>query len=255
VTSIISANVRRELLSRWLYNVNVVKTWKDDHRRRRPLRWWIPHSTRSVSVGGIQASHVNGPVDNPFQLGSFIGQGRRLQACCLSSVLMDVGDTLHLGQRGNPAEYNTSAPYDEGGNEVLKRLSARPPNSWYKIAFVGLLIVWTSITMALLLAYNTPTIGLGCWSGSFLTFGILSSSTWMLQFIRPQRPVGAIVKICTFFNLVSMGWLITVVFLMVSLKALDREAPSDSTRGHRCHEYLLVQLIASISNIWRLCQS
>jgi hypothetical protein len=255
VTSIIGANVRRELLSRWLYNVNVVKTWNDDHRPCRPLCWWIPHSTRIASVGGTQSSYANGPVDNPFQLGPFIGQGRRLQACCLSSVLMDVGDRLYRERRSNLTEYNTSAPYENGGREALERLLARPPNSWYKIAFIGLLIVWTSITTALLLAYNTPTIGLGCWSGSFLTFGILSSSTWMLQFIRPQRPVGAIVKICTFFNLVSMGWLITVVFLMVSLKARDWKAPSDSTQGHRCHEYLLVQFIAFISNIWRLCQS
>jgi hypothetical protein len=228
--------MRRELLSRWLYNVNVVKSWNDDHRPRRPLRWWIPPSTRSALFGGMQSSSANGTVDNPFQLGPFIGQGRKLQACCLSSVLMDVGDRLNLGHRGNPAEYNTSVPYDNGAQEVLKRLLASPPTSWYKIAFISLLMVWTSITMALLLAYNTPTIGLGCWSGSFLVFGILSSSTWMLQFIRPQRPVGVIVKICTFFNLVSMGWLITVVFLMVSPEARDQEASSDSAQGHRCHE-------------------
>jgi hypothetical protein len=221
VTSIICVNLRRELLSRWLYNVNVVKSWNDDHKPRRPLRWWMPPSTRNASFGGMQPSYVNGPVDNPFQLGPFIGQGRRLQACCLSSVLMDVGDRLTLGSRGRPAEYNTSAPYDKGAREVLERLSARPPTSWYKIAFISLLMVWTSITMALLLAYNTPTIGLGCWSGSFLVFGILSSLTWMLQFIRPQRPVGKIVKICTFFNLVSIVWLITVVFLMVSPKPRD----------------------------------
>jgi hypothetical protein len=241
--------VRRELLSRWLYNVNVVKTWNDDHRPRRPVRWWTPPSTRSASVGGMQSSYANGPVENPFQLGFFIGQGRRLQACCVSSVLMDVGDGLNSERRGHPAEYNTSAPYDDGGQKVLKRLSASPPTSWYKIAFIGLLIVWTSITMAMLLAYNTPTIGLGCWSGSFLLFGILSSSTWILQFIRPQRPVGAIVNMCTFFNLVSMSWLITVVFLMVSLKVREWKTPSDSAQGHGCHEYLLVQLIASISNI------
>jgi hypothetical protein len=237
-------------LSRWLYNVNVVKFWNDDRRPREILPWWKPPSTRGASVGATQSSYANGPVDNPFQLGPFIGQGRRLQACCLSSVLMDVGDRLLLERQGNLAKYNSSAPYDDGAQEVLKRLLARPPNSWYKIAFIGLLIVWASITMALLLAYNTPTIGVGCWSGSFLVFGVLSSVTWMLQFIRPQRPMGVIVKICTFFNLLSVGWLITVVFLMVSTKSRYRKAHADTAQGHRCHEYLLVQLIASVSNVW-----
>jgi hypothetical protein len=154
--------VRRELLSRWLYNVNAVKTWNDDPRPRRPLCWWIPHSTRIASVGEMQSSYTNGPVENSFQLGPFIGQGRQLQSCCLSSILMDQGDILYSEWRGSPAKYDTSAPYDNRGKEVLKRFSARPPNSWYKIAFISLLIVWTSITTALLLAYNTPTIGLGC---------------------------------------------------------------------------------------------
>lgn len=129
---------------------------------------------------------------------------------------MEVGDELHLDRPHRPALYNTSTPYDFAAREARDRLLGRPPSSWYKIAAIGLLLVWTSITMALLLAYNTPTIGLGCWSGSFLLFGMLSGMTWVLQFIRPQRPMAWIVKISTFFNLLSMGWLITVVFLMVS---------------------------------------
>jgi hypothetical protein len=176
-TSIITANVRRELLSRWLYDVSVVRTWNDVNTPRRPLCWWTPPSTRSASVREMQSSYANGPVDNPFQLGSFIGQDRRLQVYCISSVLMDVGDGLYSERRGHPAEYDISAPYDDCGQKVLKRLSASPPTSWYKIAFIGLLIVWTSIIMALLFAYNTSTIGLGCWPGSFLVFGILGSLT------------------------------------------------------------------------------
>jgi hypothetical protein len=217
----IGTNTRRELLSRWLFNVDVVKSWNNNDKPHGPLHWWIPPSSESASVDGTQSSNANEPIENPFPLGRFIGQGRKLQACCLSSALMEVGDRLLSGSRGRSARYNTSAPYDQGAREVLELLLARPPDSWYKIAFIGLLIVWTSITMALLLAYNTPTVGLGCWSGSFLLFGILSSLTWMLQFVRPQRPVGVIVKICTCFNLISIGWLITVVFLMVSPKPRD----------------------------------
>ncbi|KAH7408076.1 hypothetical protein DE146DRAFT_361438 [Phaeosphaeria sp. MPI-PUGE-AT-0046c] len=206
----VSADRTGELLSRWLYNVNVVKSWDEDGRPRRPLRWWIPPSMTS------QSSNRNGNVDNPFQLGPFIGQGRKLQACCLSSVLMEVGDQLQTERRRNLKDYDTSTPYNDGARKVRNGLVAHPPSSWYKIAVIGLLLVWTSITMALLLAYNTPTIGLGCWSGSFLLFGILSSLTWMLQFIRPQRPPEGVRKICTIINFLSLGWLITVVFLMVT---------------------------------------
>ena len=221
--------MRSELLSRWLYNVNIVKSWDKNGRQRGPLPWWLPPSinsqhqtqTNGASTGGAQLPNANGDVDNPFQLGPFIGQGRKLQACFLASVLMEVGDGLRQDQRRNPGEYNTSAPYDRGAWEVFNRLSARPPSSWYKIAFISHLLVWTSITMALLLAYNSPSIGLGCWSGSFLLFGVLSNLTWMLQFIRPQRPVVGVRKICAFFNLVSLGWLIAVIFLMVSPKCRD----------------------------------
>jgi hypothetical protein len=129
---------------------------------------------------------------------------------------MAVGGRLQEDCESNQGDFNTSTPYNDGGQEVLDYLLAYPPISWYWIAMIGLLVVWTSITMALLLAYNTPTIGLGCWSGSFLLFGALSSVTWMLQFIRPQRPPEMVRKICTFINLISLGWLITVVFLMVS---------------------------------------
>jgi hypothetical protein len=129
---------------------------------------------------------------------------------------MEVGDELHLDHRRRPMAYKTCVPYNSAAREVRNRLLKRPPNSWYKIALISIVLVWASITMALLLAYNTPTIGLGCWSGSFLVLGVLSSVTWVLQFIRPQRPIRWIVNICTLFNLMSMAWLVTVVFLMVS---------------------------------------
>lgn len=137
---------------------------------------------------------------------------------------------LQEDRESNQGDLNTSSPYNGGGQEVLDLLLAYPPISLYWIAMIGLLVVWTSITMALLLAYNTPTIGLGCWSGSFLLFGALSSVTWMLQFIRPQRPPEMVRKICSFINLISLGWLITVVFLMVSPEIPNGSSFSPSPR-------------------------
>jgi hypothetical protein len=112
-----------------------------------------------------------------------------------------------------PKDY-AQKPQLHRANEVVDRLNGLPPASWYITAFVALLIVWAEVGMAILLAFFTPTIGLGCWSGSFVIYGILSTLSWLFQLINTKNKV--VRWICHVTNVLSFGWLVVVTFLMVS---------------------------------------
>lgn len=61
---------------------------------------------------------------------------------------------------------------------------------WLGISCVSFVVYWTFILMAFTVAYNSPTAGLGCWSGSFLLYALLSSVAW---FLRVWRAIGNLV--------------------------------------------------------------
>jgi hypothetical protein len=104
--------------------------------------------------------------------------------------------------------------FDLRAQEIIAQLDRYPPFSWYLTAIAASSFVWAAIGMALLLAYNTPTIGLGCWSGSFLLYGILSSFTFLLHLFNSRNKV--IWWICHLLNALSLLWLFIITFLMVS---------------------------------------
>jgi hypothetical protein len=98
---------------------------------------------------------------------------------------------------------------------VYKRLQkARRPISWYITALVSQFLVWIEVGMAFMLTYNTPTIGIGCWSGSIALFGILSTISWLVQFFKVSRYS---IIFCHFINFLSLSWLIITIMLIVSL--------------------------------------
>ncbi|MCJ1479346.1 hypothetical protein MMC13_008031 [Lambiella insularis] len=54
--------------------------------------------------------------------------------------------------------------------------------TWHCIlaAFVGVVLQWGTTGAAILTAYNTPVVGLGCESGSYLLYGTLATFSWAL---------------------------------------------------------------------------
>ncbi|MCJ1404405.1 hypothetical protein MMC11_007630 [Xylographa trunciseda] len=46
--------------------------------------------------------------------------------------------------------------------------------------FVGMILLWGTTGAAILTAYNTPVIGLGCESGAYLLYGIMATLSWAL---------------------------------------------------------------------------
>ncbi|RKK77499.1 hypothetical protein BFJ71_g16732 [Fusarium oxysporum] len=161
----ISAVRSAELMERWLYNVSKIRQWK--LTRGAEIEWW------SSEIAG----------ERPFLVGDFVGQGRRLRYCGLTSAVLEVSKE-HMGRFDT-----TIASFDDCGRDVCGKLEDGKPASWYVISFSSLLLVWTEVMMAFMVSFNTPTVGLGCRSLSYLLVAIFSSVSWFINFWkRPPTP-------------------------------------------------------------------
>jgi hypothetical protein len=72
--------------------------------------------------------------------------------------------------------------------------------------------------MAFVVAFHTPTVGLGCRSLSSLTVAILSSISWIIQF--QKRPSVIYRMVSHFANGLVILVLIAIVFFQVSVRTI-----------------------------------
>ena len=204
-----------------------------------PIRWWEPNTNKKErgrrQDGQQNGQQSNGPQPpngpqqnapqqnapqqhgpqlnlNHFRIGRFIGQGRQMQYCGLSRALIEETTPDKLV---NSTDDKHEQSYNACAARVMNRLDRNPPGGWYFTAFVALFLVWIEIGMAIMLAYNTPTIGLGCWSGSFLLYGFLSTASWFLQLFNSRCSLVRRVSIAV--NLLAFCWLVIVTFFIVSI--------------------------------------
>lgn len=187
------------LMSRWLFNVDAVLT-----------------SARAagVNLDSMQApawwSRIRPAADlEAFTIQEFIGQGRKIKYCGLADAVIRV----HREQI--PALGNDLDQYILCAQMVMRHLDETRPTQWWLTAVVSLFLVVFEVMMAFLIAYCTPTFGLGCWSGSLLFYGVLSTVTCVIHlFAKAPGRWGQM--ICSFFNFLALGWLITLTGLVVS---------------------------------------
>jgi hypothetical protein len=192
----IMLNITRVLMSRWLYNVDAIRTW-DRHKGQNSLRWWAP------GVGGKD------DVPAKYRIGKFMGQGRRMQYCGVAEALLAC--TKESIDKGNWDDA-TLATLTES---VEGRLKGRRPFLWYITALISLVLVLAPIMAAMVVDYFTPTFGFGCWSSSAALCGILSTASWIIQFsVKPGRQARRLAHIA---NFLATGWLFTLTLFYVSL--------------------------------------
>ncbi|KAK3682943.1 hypothetical protein B0T22DRAFT_502102 [Podospora appendiculata] len=205
----ISSTRTATLLSRYLYNVNAVRTWSVAQNLAPKLstldqiNWW----TRDVN-----------PQDT-FPVGRFLGQGRIIQYCGLAhAVLNHTSPDSDIKTKDTTRQEfsfeNAIAAYDTCGDAVATALRGPKPASWYSTAVVSCLLVWNEIMMAVMFAFNTPTVGPGCWSGSCFLYGALSTVTWLVQF--QKKPARWARMVAFAFNALALGWLVTTIVLQLS---------------------------------------
>ncbi|KAH8602956.1 hypothetical protein B0O99DRAFT_588020 [Bisporella sp. PMI_857] len=186
----ISADRSAELMSRWLHNVDAIRRWKlSKGNYINDIAWW------DITLGGQE----------PFQIGRFIGQGRRMQYCGLtSSVILETTDYKSLlNGKGDISLFDAIA------DRVSERLQ-RKATSWLVVAFISLVLVLLEVMMAFMIAFITPTVGLGCRSFSYGMFAILSSFSWCFNIVV-RTPPKAIQIICHSFNALAILALTAII--------------------------------------------
>ncbi|KAK3332753.1 hypothetical protein B0T19DRAFT_353144 [Cercophora scortea] len=205
----VSSKRTAALLSRYLYNVDAIRTWSMAQNLTprlstlHQIRWWTADA------------------QDTFPVGDFIGQGRRIQYCGLAHAVLECtsptnnsqDNSMNAGQRRFQFENNIAA-YDDCGNRVATSLRGPKPASWYMTALSSSTLVWTEIMMAFMFAFNTPTVGPGCWSGSCFVYGVLSSVAWFVQLCRKQPGPWAR-GVAFAFNALALGWLLATIVLQV----------------------------------------
>jgi hypothetical protein len=179
-----------------LYNVRAIETWqRQGGGEVEGIDWWVPVGDKKHRLNDM----------NALEVGDFIGQGRRMAYCGLLSEALTKANGRVF--ENGPERFASCA------DSIVRHLHSSRPLSWYYTAAVSLLLVWSQILMAVLVAHTTPTVGLGCWSGSFLVYGALSSVTWVVQF--QKHPARLVQLLCYGVNLIAVSWLVTITVLVV----------------------------------------
>jgi hypothetical protein len=99
--------------------------------------------------------------------------------------------------------------------KVIRKLKGRRPGRWWFSAVSAFILVWIQISMACVVAILSPTVGIGCWSGSFLLFGALTSFSWVVTIFQ-KSPGKKLQLVCTFVNFLALVWLMAFTGLVVS---------------------------------------
>jgi len=187
-------------MQRWLYNVRAVMFHRDG--ATTSIQWWGRHSKEPPPPPPAPIAITN------ITLGRFIGQGRTTQYAGLSHAVM-----AEIPITGHP---DYPKHYAEFAQRVHDRLGRRGrPLSWFVTALLSEVVVITEVMLAFMLSFNTPSVGLGCWSASFGVYAILSSLCWVLVMCF-RMPGRVVTGLCYAFNTLALGWLVTVTVLVVS---------------------------------------
>ncbi|KAK4224264.1 hypothetical protein QBC38DRAFT_458481 [Podospora fimiseda] len=210
----VSSDRTRELMSRWLFNVEAVRQWKigGAQDNTQPV-WW--RGTRGPNTNGQQQEILlDDDMPDKFKVGEFIGQGRQMHYCGLTSAVLSCSPVEPEKINDN----NIAEPlgqYERLATRVLKRLKGRRPREWWISAFFSFFLVMTPLFMAFLTAFVSPTAGIGCWSGSILMFAILSSVNWVVSLCNASP--GLKMRIfCYLVNLVAILFLLFFTGLVLS---------------------------------------
>jgi hypothetical protein len=136
----------------------------------------------------------------------FAGQGRQIGYNGLAyAVINSAYDQPGIKRMMRSAE-DIAAP-------TRQKIKDPRPFAWWVFSFISLAVVWLEIGMAVMISYNTPTVGLACRSGFYVVYGITSSIAWFLQHIPGfERPGIWRKAICHFFSFLATLMLLGIIF-------------------------------------------
>lgn len=139
----------------------------------------------------------------------FVGQGREIDYCGLAHAVVNSVYDSH-------ADTRQIRPIASIVKEVRLELSGHRAKSWRVMSVVSMALVWLEIFMAFIISYNTPTVGLGCRSGSYLVYGGLSSIPWVLHSLPGfKHPTFRQRVVIHFFSTLALLSLLFIIFAQV----------------------------------------
>ncbi|KAL5601539.1 hypothetical protein FOBRF1_009072 [Fusarium oxysporum] len=187
----VSSERVRELISRWLYNVEAVKTWASEPvNDPNNIEWW----------------QDNTEIPQALKIDVFIGQGRKIQFCGLPHALLEASATV---------DFHTETNLSGCAERAANRLKGWKPKAWYVVAVLSFLLVWCAIMSAFVVSFTAPTIGLGCRSLTYLLFGAFSSVSWVIQFSK--RPPQWALWVSYISNTLAILTLLVVIVFQLTI--------------------------------------
>ena len=205
----VSGDRAKILLRRWLWNANAIRSWEEDQPHpapgQPPIWWsWQPHP----------------PMDPTGErICEFVGQGRRIGYSGLTNaVVMEYRrkrvELLRAQFQGQGIDL-----WQDMGSGVRMRLNF-PPKRWHFIRSIAMVVVWLHVFMAFIISYRTPTVGVGCRTGFYLLYGILSSITWIVEALPIGHYPTPRIKLCCYVaNTAACLVLGFAVFAQVRIEA------------------------------------
>lgn len=181
--------ISRMFIFRWMWNVRAVKEWEDarnanDGDRTPPQDpdWWSPIKEHADRIQNGQLPHD--PLDKSVP-SEFVGQGRQIGYNGLAYAVVASVNKTHETNLDQLARII---------DETKKHLDDEPPRSWWVLSLAALALIWWDIGMAIMISFNIPTVGIGCRSGSYIIYGLLSTIPWFLHLFARFRRQGHIVR-------------------------------------------------------------
>lgn len=214
----VSADRSRKLIVRWLWNVDAVRRWEVHsmgitrpgqlvHPALMPKpEWWTQYRENNASKTSRRS------FDRFVK--EFAGQGRQVGYNGLAYAVIN-------SAYNEPGEGRMMQSVEQIATTIGREVEKRP-GPWWVLSVTSLAIVWLEIGMAIMISYNTPTVGLACRSGSYVIYGITSSVTWVLHlFPGFKRPGTQRKAVCHFFNFLATLALMGIIFAAVSFLHVD----------------------------------
>ena len=258
VELLIRCGAFRILFIRWMYNLDAVLNWEQPPSQmldvflhaaepatnpglQQTPSWWTnagepadesnqrlsaPPETTGPSWWTQDSTEIFDRYGNS-QIGEFIGQGRSIgfNGLALAVARSINEESMREINQGEDSAREPLRPSSITADilsaitqNAAEKLKSRPREWWYA-SFVAFSIVLLEICMAFMLSYSIPTVGIGCRSGSYIIYAVLSMLPWIIS-LFPSRshdlPSPARVSISMCFSSAGTVWLLFILFAAVS---------------------------------------
>lgn len=159
-----SAGRSRDLISRWMWNVRVVKEWRAEA------------DLKSLQSGGRRAARMSRSrslilLVRGARSGTMVSLLNSIAAATTPAATPTAPHTANAER-----ERLTLGHLDAISRKTVARVqNCGPPAAWWVLAMLSFAIVWVEMGAASMISIKIPTFGVGCRSLSCLIFGGLST--------------------------------------------------------------------------------